>query len=134
MIGDFLKQRRLAMGLTQEFVANQLKLSRQAISNWENGSRDINVKDLIAYAKLLEISFEDLEMNLHQPRTLSESYFTKEIDHVLPKHFNLKLQKQGQSKTTTSKIHVKIEGDKVIGVHILLSCLFLDKRKLTIKN
>lgn len=134
MIGDFLKQRRLAMGLTQEFVANQLKLSRQAISNWENGSRDINVKDLIAYAKLLEISFEDLEMNLHQPRTLSESYFTKEIDYVLPKHFNLKLQKQGQSKTTTSKIHVKIEGDKVIGVHILLSCLFLDKRKLTIKN
>ena len=57
MIGDFLKQRRLAMGFTQEFVANQLKLSRQAISNWENGSRDINVKDLIAYAKLLEISF-----------------------------------------------------------------------------
>lgn len=49
MIGDFLKQRRLAMGFTQEFVANQLKLSRQAISNWENGSRDINVKDLIAY-------------------------------------------------------------------------------------
>ena len=60
MIGDFLKQRRLSMGFTQEFVANQLKLSRQAISNWENGSRDINVKDLIAYAKLLEISFEDL--------------------------------------------------------------------------
>lgn len=27
MIGDFLKQRRLAMGFTQEFVANQLKLS-----------------------------------------------------------------------------------------------------------
>ena len=45
MIGDFLKQRRLAMGFTQEFVANQLKLSRQAISNWENDSRDINVRD-----------------------------------------------------------------------------------------
>ena len=60
MIGDFLKQRRLSVGFTQETCSKSLKLSRQAISNWENGSRDINVKDLIAYAKLLEISFEDL--------------------------------------------------------------------------
>ena len=77
MIGDFLKQRRLAMGFTQEFVANQLKLSRQAISNWENDSRDINVRDLIAYAKLLEISFEDLEVSLNQPSALTKESISK---------------------------------------------------------
>lgn len=65
MIGNFLKQKRLAVGLTQEFVARQLNISRQAISNWENGSRDINIRDLIAYAKILEISFEDLEVHVN---------------------------------------------------------------------
>lgn len=135
MIGDFLKQRRLAMGFTQEFVANQLKLSRQAISNWENGSRDINVKDLIAYAKLLEISFEDLEVSLNQPSALTKESISKISDGVVPKHFNLKLQRQEQTEaTSTQKLHVKIEGDKVIGVHILLSCLFLNKNKLIIRN
>ena len=82
MIGDFLKQRRLSMGFTQEFVANQLKLSRQAISNWENGSRDINVKDLIAYAKLLEISFEDLEVSLNQPSSLTKESFSKTVSYT----------------------------------------------------
>ncbi|MCP9067622.1 MULTISPECIES: helix-turn-helix domain-containing protein [Streptococcus] len=135
MIGDFLKQRRLSMGFTQEFVANQLKLSRQAISNWENGSRDINVKDLIAYAKLLEISFEDLEVSLNQPSSLTKESFSKTADDILPKHFNMKLQKKSQGKnSTTLKNHIKIEGDKVIGVHILLSSLFLNKHKLVIRN
>lgn len=135
MIGDFLKQRRLAMGFTQEFVANQLKLSRQAISNWENDSRDINVRDLIAYAKLLEISFEDLEVSLNQPSALTKESISKISDGVVPKHFNLKLQRQEQTEaTSTQKLHVKIEGDKVIGVHILLSCLFLNKNKLIIRN
>ena len=135
MIGDVLKQRRLAMGLTQEYVANQLKISRQAISNWENGSRDINVRDLIAYAKLLEMSFEDLETNLNISDTLTENSITETTGCILPKHFNLKLQKRSSDRTTVpSKKHIQIEGDKVIGVHILLSCLFLNKHKLVIKN
>lgn len=135
MIGDVLKQRRLAMGLTQEYVANQLKISRQAISNWENGSRDINVRDLIAYAKLLEMSFEDLETNLNISDTITENSITETTGCILPKHFNLKLQKRSSDRTTVPpKKHIQIEGDKVIGVHILLSCLFLNKHKLVIKN
>ena len=135
MIGTFLKQRRLAMGFTQDYVANQLNISRQAISNWENGSRDINVRDLISYAKLLEISFEDLEINLNQPKNSVEEALSEIQIKNVPKHFKLKLQKRNSSSCSQSqKIHVKIEGDKVIGVHILLSCLFMDKHQLKIEN
>lgn len=35
-IGDKLKKARTASLLTQEMVADQLQVSRQTISNWEN--------------------------------------------------------------------------------------------------
>lgn len=133
MLGSFLKQRRVAMGLTQDFVAEQLNLSRQAISNWENNSRDINVRDLIAYAKLLEISFEDLELNLNDQQTVTDSLCIETSLKHVPKHFKMRMNKIS-SQVPQYKTHVKIEGDKVIGVHILLSSLFMHHHQLEIKN
>ncbi|MCY3035599.1 MULTISPECIES: helix-turn-helix domain-containing protein [Aerococcus] len=135
MLGNFLKQRRLAMGFTQEFVAHQLKLSRQAISNWENGSREINLRDLLAYAKLLEISFEDLENHLDQTETPLKESPTKPQSRQIPKHFCFHLERQSSHSLSASQpTHIKIEGDRVIAIHLLLSHLFLDKHDLTLKN
>ncbi|RAV79898.1 helix-turn-helix domain-containing protein [Aerococcus loyolae] len=135
MLGDFLKQRRLAMGFTQEFVAHQLKLSRQAISNWENGSREINVSDLLSYAKLLEISFEDLESHLDQAEPSVKESPTKIQARQVPKHFRVHLEKQvGHSFPAAQPLHIKIEGDRVIAIHLLLSHLFMNKHDLTLKN
>ena len=36
-IGDNIAQRRGAVGLTQQKLAEQLNLSFQAVSKWENG-------------------------------------------------------------------------------------------------
>lgn len=131
MIGDFLKQKRLAMGLTQEFVARQLNISRQAISNWENGSREINIRDLIAYAKILEISFEDLEVHVNHIDGNNHQDTPKASRRILPTHFNIKISKTNRLKPTK---HIKIEGDKVVGVHILLTSFFFHGKQLTIHN
>lgn len=46
--------------MTQEFVAEAIGVSRQAVSKWENGTSDPNTSNLIALAKLFKISPEEL--------------------------------------------------------------------------
>lgn len=55
-----LKSLRMERNLTQEFVAESLNVSRQAVSKWENGTSDPSTSNLFALAKLYSISVEEL--------------------------------------------------------------------------
>ena len=46
--------------MTQEFVAEALGVSRQAVSKWESGKSDPSTTNLLALADLFGISAEDL--------------------------------------------------------------------------
>ena len=46
--------------MTQEFVADRLGVSRQAVSKWENGISDPSTSNLIALAKLYGVSVEEI--------------------------------------------------------------------------
>ncbi|MNI49530.1 HTH-type transcriptional regulator Xre [compost metagenome] len=46
--------------MTQEFVAEAIGVSRQAVSKWENGTSDPSTSNLITLAKLFKISAEEL--------------------------------------------------------------------------
>ncbi len=59
-LGEALKNLRLQKGMTQEFVAEQLGVSRQAVSKWENGTSDPSTANLLALAKLYGVSPEEL--------------------------------------------------------------------------
>lgn len=59
-LGEALKQHREDCKMTQEFVAEAIGVSRQAVSKWENGTSDPSTSNLIALAKLFKISVEDL--------------------------------------------------------------------------
>lgn len=59
-LGEALKENRVRCNMTQEFVAEQLGVSRQAVSKWENGTSDPNTSNLLALAKLYGISAEEL--------------------------------------------------------------------------
>ena len=59
-LGEVLKEHRTNCKMTQEFVAEHLGVSRQAVSKWENGTSDPSTSNLLALAKLYEISVEDL--------------------------------------------------------------------------
>ncbi|MDO5422733.1 MAG: helix-turn-helix transcriptional regulator [Eubacteriales bacterium] len=59
-LGEVLKENRLRCKMTQEFVAESLSVSRQAVSKWENGTSDPSTSNLIALAKLYGISSEEL--------------------------------------------------------------------------
>lgn len=46
--------------MTQEFVAESLGVSRQAVSKWETGTADPSTSNLLALAKLFGVSAEEL--------------------------------------------------------------------------
>ena len=59
-LGEALKEYRINCKMTQEFVAESLGVSRQAVSKWENGMSDPSTSNLLALAKLYEVSVEEI--------------------------------------------------------------------------
>ena len=51
-LGESLKEHRQRCGMTQEFVAESLNVSRQAVSKWETGAAEPSTSNLLALAKL----------------------------------------------------------------------------------
>lgn len=58
-MGEALKEHRNRCKMTQEFVAETIGVSRQAVSKWENGTSDPSTSNLFALTKLYGISPED---------------------------------------------------------------------------
>lgn len=63
-LGETLKDYRMQCNMTQEFVAEALGVSRQAVSKWETGSSDPSTANLLALAKLYGVSAEELLKNI----------------------------------------------------------------------
>ena len=59
-LGQVLKERRMECKMTQEFVAEHLGVSRQAVSKWESGTSDPSTANLLALAKLYDIPAAEL--------------------------------------------------------------------------
>jgi len=59
-LSQVLRENRMHCKMTQEFVAETLGVSRQAVSKWENGTSDPSTSNLMALAKLYGISAEEL--------------------------------------------------------------------------
>ena len=59
-LGEVLRTYRTNCKMTQEFVAESLGVSRQAVSKWENGTSDPSTSNLLALAKLYGVSAEEI--------------------------------------------------------------------------
>ena len=59
-LGEALKAHRTRCKMTQEFVAETIGVSRQAVSKWESGASDPSTSNLLALVKLYGVSAEDL--------------------------------------------------------------------------
>lgn len=59
-LGEVLREERQRCQMTQEFVAESLGVSRQAISKWETGHAEPSTSNLLAIAKLYGVSAEAL--------------------------------------------------------------------------
>ena len=59
-IGEKLKTARLAKGMTQDELAQEIMVSRQTISGWENGKTYPDIISLIKFSDLLGVSLDSL--------------------------------------------------------------------------
>ena len=58
--GEKIQKLRREAGLSQESFAEQLGVSRQAVSKWESGAADPSTSNLLALAKLFGVPAEEL--------------------------------------------------------------------------
>ena len=63
-LSETLKDHRTRCKMTQEFVAESLGVSRQAVSKWETGDSDPTMSNLVLLAKLYGVPLEELLENV----------------------------------------------------------------------
>lgn len=59
-IGEQLQQQRKLRNMSQNELADKLKISRQSISKWENGASLPSFSNVIAISELFDISLDEL--------------------------------------------------------------------------
>lgn len=59
-IGNFITEKRKALGLTQQQLADRLNISFQAVSKWENGTTYPNIELLKDLATVLGVSVDEI--------------------------------------------------------------------------
>ena len=67
-LGEVIREHRTRCKMTQEFVAESLGVSRQAVSKWESGASDPSTSNLLALARLFGISPEELLKSVQEPQ------------------------------------------------------------------
>ena len=68
-LGENIKSRREELKLSQEYIAEQLGVSRQAIAKWEGGQSSPNSENLIKLANLLSVPIDELLFSLPEEMT-----------------------------------------------------------------
>ncbi len=59
-VGNFIMNKRKSLGLTQQQLAEQLNVSFQAISKWENGTTYPNIEILADLANVLDVTTDEI--------------------------------------------------------------------------
>lgn len=92
-VGNFIKEKRRALGLTQQQLADKLNISFQAISKWENGTTYPNIEILKDLAIVLDVTVDEiLSGSEKEPEGLSYSKagvditYTDTIKREMSKH------------------------------------------------
>ena len=78
MLGEQIKILRKSKGMSQEELANQLHVSRQTLSKWENGNSVPDAETLIRISQALDVTVNNLLDN-----TVEEETDTKQIGERL---------------------------------------------------
>lgn len=71
-LGETILKKRQERGLSQEKLAEQVGVSRQAVSKWEVGDAIPDTDKLIPLAKALEITVDELLGNVPEEEELQE--------------------------------------------------------------
>ncbi|KXU45521.1 MAG: helix-turn-helix transcriptional regulator [Longibaculum muris] len=106
-IANKLLQLRKEKGLSQEALAQELGISRQAVSKWERAEASPDTDNLIELAKLYDISLD--ELLLHEPTTKEEKPESQE-DEQPEKYVHIGMDGIHVKENTGDEVHVSWKG------------------------
>ncbi|MDE6435388.1 MAG: phosphoribosylformylglycinamidine cyclo-ligase [Lachnospiraceae bacterium] len=96
-VGNFIMEKRKALRMTQQQLADKLNVSFQAISKWENGATYPNVEILRDLAIVLEVSVDEIlagsekdEEELSYSKAGVDLTYTDTIKKEMAKHLETK--------------------------------------------
>lgn len=70
MLGQQINELRIAMGWSQVQLAEELSISKQTVSNWENENIQPSIEMLVRLAKLFHVSTDYL-LGLDKTQTMN---------------------------------------------------------------
>lgn len=63
MIGEKIKNKRKELNLTQEYLAKELNISRQAVSKWEKGTSEPSMENLVKLSEIFGVDIKYFKNN-----------------------------------------------------------------------
>ncbi|MBQ8245722.1 MAG: phosphoribosylformylglycinamidine cyclo-ligase [Lachnospiraceae bacterium] len=96
-VGNFIMEKRKALGMTQQQLADKLNVSFQAISKWENGSTYPNIEILKELATVLEVSVDEI-LNGAEKKKEGLSYSKAGIDIAYTDTIKKEMEKHLETK------------------------------------
>ena len=78
-IGKMIKKIRTEKNITQEQLSEKLNITRQAVSNWENGKTQPDVDTIINISNVLEVSVEEIIYGQKQNAITDNENVTKTV-------------------------------------------------------
>ena len=79
-IGNRIAEVRKEKGYTQEYIAAQLGVSRQAVSKWESGLSMPSTENLLKLSSLLEVPLDELIVVAAQEASALEAYACMKLE------------------------------------------------------
>lgn len=129
MFSETMKKRRMELGLTQQEVADRLFVTRQTISNWENGKNFPDIPMLVTISDSFDLSLDYLLKG-------DERYLKKieaDYDQIAEKKQTRQLGHSVAALTIAIVLVAVIGGiffprsaDKWIGLSVLTLCIPLE--------
>lgn len=96
-VGNFIMGKRKSLGMTQQQLADKLKVSFQAISKWENGTTYPNIEILRDLAIVLDVSVDEIlagsergAEGLSYSKARIDITYTDTIKREMAKHLDTK--------------------------------------------
>ena len=91
-VGKKIQEERLKAGLSQDVLSEQLAVTRQALSRWENGLSAPSIDSLLTLSRIFGISFEELLCLDEQPEPDPENIFAgHDRDYIVNSIINGKI-------------------------------------------
>ena len=121
LIGEFITNKRKALGLTQKELASKLFVTNKAVSKWETGEGLPDIVSLSALSKIFNVSIENILEASHtdnQSETMLED--NKEKNKASITNKNLELLENTSNKPKIKKFNLLLVFDIVKLVFILL--------------